>query len=126
MTCMASTSWFIRMEPISAAKAEAERPASSTAVITTANSRKTATPISCTANTPAPKSVSRSAPMKAITAPMKKLVTTTIGMASSPARSAWLTQAGQRMRPGCFRAATTAVISRPRKANDRMVSAPMS
>ena len=39
MTCMASTSWFIRMEPISAAKAEAERPASSTAVITTANSR---------------------------------------------------------------------------------------
>ena len=49
---MASTSWFIRIEPISAAKAEADRPASRTEAITTANSRNMATPISWTAKTP--------------------------------------------------------------------------
>ena len=87
MTCMASISWFIFMEPISAAKAEDDRPASSTAVMTTANSRKTEMPINSTANTWAPNCCSRSAPMKAITAPMKKLVAMTMGMASSPARS---------------------------------------
>ncbi|MND84795.1 hypothetical protein D3C80_766940 [compost metagenome] len=126
MTRMASTSCVMRMEPISAAKDEAERPASNTAVMTTANSRNTATPISCTAKTPAPNWVSKSTPMKATTAPMKKLVTTTIGMASRPVRSAWLNQAGQRMRPGCFKAVTTAAISRPRKASDSMASAPKS
>ncbi len=85
---MASTSWFIFIAPISAAKDEAERPASSTAVITTANSRSTAMPISSTANTWAPNCRRRFAPRKPTTAPMKKLVTDTIGRASRPARSA--------------------------------------
>ena len=49
ITCMASTSWFIFIEPSSAAKAEADRPASNMAVITMLNSRSTATPISSTA-----------------------------------------------------------------------------
>ena len=51
MTCMASISWFIFIDPISAAKLEAERPASRTAVMMMLNSRRTAMPISSTANT---------------------------------------------------------------------------
>ena len=87
ITCMASTSWVMRMEPISAAKDEAERPASRMAVISTASSRRTDTATSWTVNTPAPSWDSRLAPSRAMTAPMKKLVTAMIGMASSPARS---------------------------------------
>ena len=48
MTCMASISWFIFIEPISAAKLEAERPASRMAVIRMLNSRITEMPISST------------------------------------------------------------------------------
>ena len=85
---MASISWFIFIEPISAAKVEAERPASSTAVMMMLNSRSTAMPISSTANTWAPNWCSMLAPKRPTTAPMKKVVVATIGMASRPARSA--------------------------------------
>ncbi|MNL54665.1 hypothetical protein D3C87_1780140 [compost metagenome] len=94
--------------------------------MTTANSRSTDMATSCTVNPPAPNWVSILAPRKAMTAPMKKLVTAMMGMASSPDRSAWLNQAGQRMAPGCFNAEPTATISRPRKASDRIASAPKS
>ena len=49
ITRMASTSWFIRMAPISAAKEEAERPARMMQVTSTPNSRSTPMPTSSTA-----------------------------------------------------------------------------
>ena len=100
---MASISWFIFIEPISAAKLEAERPASRTAVMMMLNSRSTAMPISSTANTSAPNWRSMLAPRRPTTAPMKKEVTATIGMASRPARSARLKQVAQRIRLGSSR-----------------------
>ncbi|MNX99551.1 hypothetical protein D3C86_1320050 [compost metagenome] len=56
--------------------------------MTTANSRSTDTATNWTVNTPAPNWVSKFAPRKAMTAPMKKLVTAMMGMASNPDRSA--------------------------------------
>ena len=116
MTCMASTSWFIFMAPSSAAKLEADRPAKSTAVIKTPNSRSMATPINSTVNTEAPNWVNSDAPRNATVAPMKKLVTATIGKASSPALSISETVAATRMRPGLIRTCPRVVSRRPKKA----------
>ncbi len=113
---MASISCCIFIEPISAAKLEAERPARSTAVMMIENSRSTATPISSTANTWAPNCASMCAPSSPITAPMKKEVTATIGRASSPARSAREMNGAQRKRRGFRITRHRAARMRPLKA----------
>src|SRR3546814_2139650 len=77
----------MRMEPSCAAKAEAERPASRMAAMTTPNSRRIATPTSCTVKTSTPRLVSRLVPTSAMMAPMKKVMMNTIGSALTPARS---------------------------------------
>src|SRR3546814_8631297 len=62
---------------------DAERPASSTAVMMMLNSRSIAMPINSTAKTSAPNCRNMLAPNRPTTAPMKKEVRATIGMASS-------------------------------------------
>ena len=63
----------------------------------TLNSRSTAMPINSTTNTWAPNLASILAPKRASTAPIKKVVTATIGRASRPARSTNEKQAAQRI-----------------------------
>ena len=113
MVCMASTSWFIFIAPISAAKDEAERPARMMAVTSTPNSRSTLMPTSSTEKICAPNCARRFAPRKATVAPTKKLVVATIGTASSPARSISDTVGATRMREGCSISRSSATISRP-------------
>ncbi len=113
ITCMASTSWFIFIAPSSAAKEDEDRPARMTAVISTANSRRTPTPISSTANTVAPNWRRRLAPRKARVAPTNRLVVATIGSASSPVRSISDTVEATRSRLGCRMTRNRVTSSRP-------------
>ena len=53
-------------------------------MITTPNSRRMATPTSCTVNTSTPRLDRRLVPTSAITAPMKKVMMNTIGSALMP------------------------------------------
>ena len=62
-TRIASISCCIFIEPIDAVKAESDRPASMIAVMSTPNSRSTATPTSSTVKTETPKVCNRSAPI---------------------------------------------------------------
>ena len=81
-------------------------------------------PISSTANTSAPNWRSMLAPSSPTTAPMKNEVRVTIGIASSPARSASDTQAAQRMRPGLAIVRPTTTSRWPTNAMVSKISAP--
>ena len=72
-------------------------------------------PTSSTLNTWAPNWVSMLAPIRPTTAPMKNEVVATMGMASSPAASAWLNEAAQRTRVGLAAARPTVTRRWPRK-----------
>ena len=96
MVRMASTSSASFIEPIWAAKADAERPATMIAVRRIPSSRKVARPTRLITNTSAPNCLSCTAPCWASTIPIRKLIRPMMPSAFTPTCSIWTVTALQR------------------------------
>ena len=116
MVTSASISSLTFIVPISAAKAEPERPARMIAVISGPSSRSTASATAFATQISAPKSRKATAVWKARITPIKKPISTTIGTASAPTRCAITKASRQRMRCGLESASTTPAADSPTKA----------
>ena len=115
MTRSASISSRIFIEPISAVKAEPERPATMIEVRSTPSSRSVRMPTRSTTNGVAPNFRSWKMPCWATMQPTRNEISTMIGTPRKAMSSRWCTSDGPRKRRGRVATRTMAMTTSPRK-----------